>query len=72
MNVVFKRVNNKGTVNSDIFASILFWRIALKDIFATLKIRHMGTIHFIRKQRSDFAISRVLIFHVAFAKKKLS
>ena len=28
------------TVNSEIFASILFSRIALKDIFATLKFAH--------------------------------
>ena len=27
------------TVNSEIFARILFERLALKDIFATLKIR---------------------------------
>ena len=28
-----------NTVNSEIFASVLFSRIALKDMFATLKIR---------------------------------
>ena len=29
----------QNTVNSEIFARILFSRIALKDIFVTLKIR---------------------------------
>ena len=32
------------TINSEIFARTLFSRIALKDIFATLKIRDYGTI----------------------------
>ena len=32
-------------VNSEIFARILFSRIALKDIFATLKIRDLGMIY---------------------------
>ena len=33
------------TVNSEIFARILFSLIALKDIFATLKIRDMCMIY---------------------------
>ena len=33
------------TVNSEILARILFSRIALKHIFATLKIRDMGVIY---------------------------
>ena len=33
------------TVNSEIFARILFSRIALKDIFATLKIRDWGILY---------------------------
>ena len=32
-------------VNPEIFARILFSRIALKDIFATLKIRDKGMIY---------------------------
>ena len=32
-------VHFKSTVNSEIFARILFSRIAFKNIFATLKIR---------------------------------
>ena len=40
--------NPKITVNSEIFASILFSRIAFKDIFATLKIGEPG---------NDFATS---------------
>ena len=33
------------TVNPEIFARILFSPIALKDIFATLKIRYYGMIY---------------------------
>ena len=33
------------TVNLEIFARILFLRIALKHIFATLKIRDKGVIY---------------------------
>ena len=32
------------TVNSEIFARVLFSRIALKDIFAKLQIRDFGMI----------------------------
>ena len=46
-----------NTVNSEIFARILFSRIALKGIFATLEIRDLGMIY-ISKRQSDFAISR--------------
>ena len=34
-----------NTVNSEIFARILFLRIALKDIFPTLEIRDLGMIY---------------------------
>ena len=33
------------TVNAEIFARILFSRIVLKDIFATLEIRDFGMIY---------------------------
>ena len=33
------------TVNSEIFAGILFLRIELKDIFATLKVHDFGMIY---------------------------
>ena len=33
------------TVDSETFAVMLFSRIALKDIFATLKIRDLGLIY---------------------------
>ena len=33
------------TVNSEIFARILFSRMALKEVFATLKIRDLGMIY---------------------------
>ena len=33
------------TVNLEMFVRILFSRIALKDIFATLKIRDLGMIN---------------------------
>ena len=52
-----------NTVNSEIFASILFSRRALKDIFAKLKIRDKGMIYLISKRRSDFTISRGFYFH---------
>ena len=42
------QINSIGaddTVNSEIFATILFSRIALKDIFATLEIRESGMIY---------------------------
>ena len=41
------------------FAIILFSRIALKDKFATFKIRNLD----MSKRQSVFAISRGLIFH---------
>ena len=34
-----------GTVNSETFVRILFLKIALQDIFATLKIRDLGMIY---------------------------
>ena len=34
--------HDRNTVDSEIFAIILFSRIVLKDIFATLKIRDYG------------------------------
>ena len=38
MIIMFKFLHFNGTVNSEIFTIILFLRIALKDIFATLNI----------------------------------
>ena len=38
-------INSLVTVNSEIFLRILFSRVALKDIFATVKIRDLGMIH---------------------------
>ena len=47
------------TVNSEIFARILFSRKALKDIFVTLKIRDFGMIYLHQKRTKEFfAISR--------------
>ena len=40
-----KAANRRTTVNSEIFARILFSRIALKDIFATYKIRDHDMIY---------------------------
>ena len=43
------------TVNSEIFAGILFSRRALKDIFATLKIRDFDMIYlYMEKSFSPF------------------
>ena len=53
-----------GTVNSEIFAIILFSWTALKYIFATLNIRDWCMMFTcISKQKSDFAISRGFNFH---------
>ena len=35
----------QSTVNPEVFARILFSQIALKDIFATLKIRDLGMVY---------------------------
>ena len=47
-----------STVNSEIFARILFSRIALKDIYSTLKIATRAWFTFISNPQNDFAISR--------------
>ena len=39
------KLNSQGTVNSEIFARILFSRIESKDIFATFKIRNYCMIY---------------------------
>ena len=61
-------VISKFDVNSQTFARILFSRIALKDIFATLKNRVRCTFTFISKRKSDFAISRGFFFIFVNAK----
>ena len=43
-NVKKDRAGKWYTVNSEIFARILFSRIGLKDIFVTLKVRDLGII----------------------------
>ena len=52
------------TINSEMFASILFSRISLKDIFATAKIREKGIIYL----QSDLATSNGFYFHESFSK----
>ena len=48
------------TVNSEIFARILFLQIALKDVFATFQIR--DDLHKKSKPQNDFSVSRVFNF----------
>ena len=65
------------TVNPEIFTRILFSRIALKDIFATLKIASKALFTYISNRQSDFDILRGIYFHenshmLSFAKKKPS
>ena len=55
------------TVNSEIFASILFSRIVLKDIFAMFGI-HRAFFTYICKQQNEFSISRGFYFHKTYAK----
>ena len=50
-----KRVKN-NTVDPEIFAIIIFSRIALKYIFATLKIAIKACFTYISKRQSDFGI----------------
>ena len=50
------------TVNPEIFARILFSRIALKKLFAALKVATRAWYTYISK-RSDFGISRGFYFH---------
>ena len=52
-----------STVDSEIFARILFSRIALKDILAMLKFATKARFTYINKRKSDFAISRGFYFH---------
>ena len=56
-----------ATVNSEIFARIKFSRIALKDIFATSKIREKGIIYL----ESDLATSSGFYFHETFRENKI-
>ena len=56
--------NVKITVNSEIFARILFSRVALKDIVATIKkIATRSWFTFINKRQNDLAFSRGFYFH---------
>ena len=61
-------VNIGGTVNSEIFAGILFSQIALKDIFTMLKFASWACFTYISKLHSDFAILRGFYFHETYAK----
>ena len=40
-----QETKHANSVNSEIFARVLFSRIALKDIFTTLKIRDQGMVY---------------------------
>ena len=52
-----------NTVNSEMFARILFSRIALGDIFATSKFVTRPWFIYISKRQSNFAIWRGFYFH---------
>ena len=60
------------TVNSEIFARILFSRIAIKYIFATFKIRDQGMIDIFLKRRKDLAILREFNFHETLRNNSLA
>ena len=51
------------TVNSEIFARILFSRIALKAIFTSLKLTIRAWFTNISQLQNDFNISRGFHFH---------
>ena len=66
---LFGKVPKEGTksckwlfVNTEIFARILFSRIALKDIFGKVNLRDWGMVYQISKRQSDFTISRGFYF----------
>ena len=75
---VYKSKSSQVTADSEIFARILFSRIALKDILVMekkLRLRQDLPTMYINKRQSDFAISRGLYFHEtshSFAKIKSS
>ena len=57
-----KRVSlMQHSVNSEIFARILFSRVAIKDIFAMLKSRDMGMVddRVIVRYREDFIFTKI-------------
>ena len=56
------KINPPNTVNQEIFAIIIFSRIALKDIFVTLKIRTRAWFTYISKQKSYLGISQGFYF----------
>ena len=56
------KAQTKSTVNSEIFARILFWLIALKDIFAVLEICDLVKINVYQLTTELFChFERVLI-----------
>ena len=55
--------------HSEIFTRILFSPIALKDIFATLKIRDLGMIYLHQLTMRDFAIFGRALFSQYFTRK---
>ena len=60
--ILYTRSSYFYTVNSEIFAGVLFLQIVLKDIFMKLKNSQLG--HGLpSKQQSDFAILRGFYFH---------
>ena len=64
------------TVNSKIFARILFSRIAFKDIFSTLKIRGLGMIYLYQQTtvillfREGFIFAKIRIREVSPRSRK--
>ena len=56
-------VSFSHTVNLEIFARVLFSRIALKDILTMLKLKTRTWFTYISKLEGDFATSGGLYFH---------
>ena len=59
---VLKIAEQSLTINSEIFARILFAQIALKDIFGTLKLVTRAWFTYISRRKSDFTIMRGVYF----------
>ena len=62
--MIKNQTNLESTVNSEIFARILFSPIALKDIFAMLKFGLITYFTYIGKRQGDLASSLGFYFHV--------
>ena len=52
-----------NTIDSEIFARIVFSRIALKDILVMCKFATKAKFTYVNKRPSGFAISRGFYFH---------